>query len=53
MSTLSATPHVAFVPIADKDKALAFYRDQLGLALVEDQFYVIEAGRSVFADANR
>jgi catechol 2,3-dioxygenase-like lactoylglutathione lyase family enzyme len=34
---LAATPHVAFVPIADKDKALAFYRDQLGFALVEDQ----------------
>jgi catechol 2,3-dioxygenase-like lactoylglutathione lyase family enzyme len=36
-STLSTTPHVAFVPIADKDKALAFYRDQLGLTLLEDQ----------------
>jgi catechol 2,3-dioxygenase-like lactoylglutathione lyase family enzyme len=34
---LSAQPHVAFVPIADKDKALAFYRDQLGLTLIEDQ----------------
>jgi catechol 2,3-dioxygenase-like lactoylglutathione lyase family enzyme len=34
---LSATPHVAFVPIADKDKALAFYRDQLGLTFVDDQ----------------
>lgn len=34
---LSAIPHVAFVPIADKDKALAFYRDQLGLTFVDDQ----------------
>jgi catechol 2,3-dioxygenase-like lactoylglutathione lyase family enzyme len=34
---LSATPHVAFVPINDKDKALAFYRDQLGLTFIEDQ----------------
>jgi catechol 2,3-dioxygenase-like lactoylglutathione lyase family enzyme len=34
---LSATPHVAFVPINDKDKALTFYRDQLGLSLIEDQ----------------
>jgi len=34
---LSASPHVAFVPIADKDKALVFYRDQLGLTLIEDQ----------------
>lgn len=34
---LSAAQHVAFVPIADKDKALAFYRDQLGLTLIEDQ----------------
>ena len=34
---LATTSHVAFVPIADKEKALAFYRDQLGLALVEDQ----------------
>ena len=34
---LSAAAHVAFVPISDKDKALAFYRDQLGLTFVEDQ----------------
>jgi catechol 2,3-dioxygenase-like lactoylglutathione lyase family enzyme len=34
---LSAVPHVAFVPINDKDKALAFYRDQLGLRFVDDQ----------------
>jgi catechol 2,3-dioxygenase-like lactoylglutathione lyase family enzyme len=34
---LSATPHVAFVPINDKDKALAFYRDKLGLTFLEDQ----------------
>jgi|SRR5271168_2148296 len=36
-SSLSTIPHVAFVPIADKDKALSFYRDQLGLTLIEDQ----------------
>ena len=34
---LATTPHVTFVPIGDKDKALAFYRDQLGLTFVEDQ----------------
>ncbi|WP_263355659.1 VOC family protein [Acidicapsa ligni] len=34
---LSTIPHVAFVPINDKDKAIAFYRDQLGLTLIEDQ----------------
>jgi catechol 2,3-dioxygenase-like lactoylglutathione lyase family enzyme len=34
---LSAAAHVAFVPISDKDKALAFYRDQLGLIFIEDQ----------------
>ena len=34
---LAKTPHVAFVPIADKAKALAFYRDQLGLTLIQDQ----------------
>ena len=34
---LATFPHVAFVPISDKDKALAFYRDILGLALIEDQ----------------
>jgi len=38
MSTkLASSPHVAFVPISDKDKALTFYRDQLGLILIEDQ----------------
>ena len=36
-AVLASTPHVAFVPIADKEKALAFYRDQLGLTLIEDQ----------------
>jgi len=34
---LAAAPLVAFVPIADRDQALAFYRDQLGLTLVMDQ----------------
>ena len=34
---LTTAAHVAFVPINDKDKALAFYRDQLGLTFVEDQ----------------
>jgi catechol 2,3-dioxygenase-like lactoylglutathione lyase family enzyme len=37
IASLSAEPHVAFVPIADKEKALAFYRDQLGLTFVDDQ----------------
>lgn len=36
-SGLASVPHVAFVPIADKDKALAFYRDQLGLKLLSDE----------------
>ena len=36
-TSLSTAQHVAFVPIADKDKALAFYRDQLGLNLIQDQ----------------
>jgi catechol 2,3-dioxygenase-like lactoylglutathione lyase family enzyme len=36
-ANLSAAASVAFVPITDKDKALAFYRDQLGLTLIEDQ----------------
>jgi predicted enzyme related to lactoylglutathione lyase len=36
-ANLSTAPHVAFVPITDKDKAIAFYRGQLGLALIEDQ----------------
>jgi catechol 2,3-dioxygenase-like lactoylglutathione lyase family enzyme len=34
---LAAQSLVAFVPISDKTKALAFYVDQLGLALVADQ----------------
>lgn len=34
---LSNCAHVAFVPISDGPKALAFYRDALGLRLVEDQ----------------
>ena len=34
---LAAHPLVAFVPINDKDKALAFYIDQLGLTLIADQ----------------
>jgi catechol 2,3-dioxygenase-like lactoylglutathione lyase family enzyme len=34
---LSTVPLVAFVPINDKDQALAFYRDKLGLFLIEDQ----------------
>jgi len=37
LTKLAAHPHVTFVPISDKDKALAFYRDQLGLTFVEDQ----------------
>ncbi len=37
MSTLSSAAPVTFVPISDKDKALAFYRDQLGLTFVLDQ----------------
>lgn len=34
---LSASTLVAFVPIVDKDKALSFYQEKLGLTLVEDQ----------------
>ena len=34
---LADAAHVAFVPINDGAKALAFYRDVLGLRLVEDQ----------------
>jgi catechol 2,3-dioxygenase-like lactoylglutathione lyase family enzyme len=34
---LSTSAPVTFVPINDKEKALAFYRDQLGLTFVEDQ----------------
>jgi catechol 2,3-dioxygenase-like lactoylglutathione lyase family enzyme len=37
MPNLSQSSLVAFVPIADGPKALAFYRDKLGLTLVEDQ----------------
>ena len=37
LTKLAAHPHVTFVPINDKDKALAFYRDQLGLTFVDDQ----------------
>jgi len=37
MSVLTSAETVAFVPISDKEKALAFYRDQLGLAFVLDQ----------------
>ena len=36
-SKLSAAQHVAFVPINDKDKALTFYREQLGLTFIDDQ----------------
>jgi len=35
--SLSNFAHVAFVPISDGAKAIAFYRDMLGLTLVEDQ----------------
>jgi catechol 2,3-dioxygenase-like lactoylglutathione lyase family enzyme len=34
---LATAEHVAFVPVSDKEKALAFYRDTLGLTFVEDQ----------------
>jgi predicted enzyme related to lactoylglutathione lyase len=34
---LAAAEHVAFIPINDKDKALTFYRDLLGLTFIEDQ----------------
>jgi len=34
---LSQSALVAFVPVSDAVKAIAFYRDQLGLTLVEDQ----------------
>ena len=36
-TNLATAPHVAFVPIDDKDKALAFYRDILGLTLIADE----------------
>jgi catechol 2,3-dioxygenase-like lactoylglutathione lyase family enzyme len=36
-ATLSAAALVGFVPINDAGKAIAFYRDKLGLTLVEDQ----------------
>jgi len=35
--SLASAPLVAFVPINDKDKALAFYIETLGLKLIEDQ----------------
>jgi catechol 2,3-dioxygenase-like lactoylglutathione lyase family enzyme len=34
---LATSPIVGFIPINDKEKALAFYRDQLGLTFVDDQ----------------
>ena len=34
---LTTAAHVAFVPIGDKDQALAFYQDKLGLTLLMDQ----------------
>lgn len=34
---LNAFPPIAFVPITDPDRARAFYRDTLGLELIEDQ----------------
>ena len=37
MISLASAPLVAFVPINDKDKALAFYIETLGLKLIEDQ----------------
>jgi catechol 2,3-dioxygenase-like lactoylglutathione lyase family enzyme len=37
MSVLTSAALVAFVPISDKEKALEFYRDWLGLTLVMDQ----------------
>jgi catechol 2,3-dioxygenase-like lactoylglutathione lyase family enzyme len=37
LTKLASQPHITFVPISDKDKALAFYRDQLGLTFVDDQ----------------
>jgi len=36
-ATLTQARPVAFIPINDKDKALAFYRDQLSLTLIEDE----------------
>jgi catechol 2,3-dioxygenase-like lactoylglutathione lyase family enzyme len=36
-TTLSAAALVAFVPINDGAKAIAFYRDKLGLTFVDDQ----------------
>lgn len=35
--SLAGCAHVSFVPITDGPKAIAFYRDLLGLTLVEDQ----------------
>src|ERR1700735_843777 len=37
LTKLASHPHVTFLPINDKEKALAFYRDQLGLTFVDDQ----------------
>jgi catechol 2,3-dioxygenase-like lactoylglutathione lyase family enzyme len=34
---VSTAAVVSFIPICDKDKALAFYRDKLGLELVADE----------------
>jgi catechol 2,3-dioxygenase-like lactoylglutathione lyase family enzyme len=34
---LAASPIVAFLPVTDAPAALAYYRDLLGLTLVEDQ----------------
>jgi catechol 2,3-dioxygenase-like lactoylglutathione lyase family enzyme len=34
---LTAALHTAFVAISDKDTALAFYQDKLGLTLIADQ----------------
>ena len=37
LSVLATAQPGAFVPIGDKETALAFYRDTLGLAFVDDQ----------------
>jgi catechol 2,3-dioxygenase-like lactoylglutathione lyase family enzyme len=36
-SPLATSPVVGFIPISEPAPALAFYRDKLGLTLVEDQ----------------
>jgi predicted enzyme related to lactoylglutathione lyase len=36
-SPLTASPVVGFIPISEPTQALAFYRDMLGLTLIEDQ----------------